>query len=42
MVRYLVSGCGISVVCDDADAVVSWMKEFVERGGIPVVAEVEL
>lgn len=42
MVRYLVSGCGISVVCDDANAVVSWMQEFVERGGIPQVKEVEV
>ena len=40
MTRYLVSACGISVLCDNKDEVIRWMKEMVLRGGTPEVREI--
>lgn len=37
--RYLVTACGVSVICDTADSVIKWMQEFVKRGGTPEVRE---
>ena len=41
MTQYLVSACGVSVICNGKEDVVRWMKEFVQRGGTPSVKEVE-
>jgi hypothetical protein len=41
-VRYMVSGCGISALCYNANSVIYWMQEMVRRGGTPTVTEVEL
>jgi len=30
---YLVSGCGISVICDSRASVLQWIDEILERGG---------
>ena len=32
---YLITACGVSVVCDNEDSIVGWVKEFVSRGGTP-------
>jgi len=40
--RYLVSGCGLSVLCDSKDSVIAWMKEMVSKGGTPEVRELKI
>lgn len=40
MIQYLISACGISVLCNSKDEVIHWIKEFVLRGGTPTVTEV--
>lgn len=38
--QYLVSGCGVSVLCETQESVVEWIKEMVQRGGTPSVIAV--
>ena len=37
MTSYFVTGCGVSVICDDKDSVLTWVMEMIERGGTPTV-----
>ena len=35
---YLVTGCGVSVICESKEAVKRWMSDMIERGGTPNVS----
>lgn len=37
---FLVSGCGVSMVCYDVKAVMGWVEMILDRGGVPEVKEI--
>ncbi len=40
MTTYKVEGCGITILCERLESATMWVREILERGGVPTIKKI--